>query len=364
MDEISEAKAGTIFQGLQVTSRCGADSRAAECPRYARWSASFLNDPRDVVLVALMIQCTLAIMCGVGLWLSRLPMLVVAPFYWVGLSLCVLDRFTLMLHCTSHRALFRSKYRVLNLFIPWVLGPFFGQTPDTYFAHHIGMHHSEENLHADLSSTIAFQRDRFGHWLHYFARFMFRGVFDLLSYFSKRKRQKLLRRVLLGEGIYWSLMLVLTIARPAATLVVFIAPLLFMRTLMMIGNWAQHAFVCSDQPHNPYRASIVCVNTRYNRRCFNDGYHIVHHLKPRCHWTEHPDEFERDLTRYGEQDAIVFEGIDFFQVWLYLMLKRWELLARRFVQLPGAPQRSTAEVVAFLRSRTRPIAGNLVTAST
>jgi hypothetical protein len=106
------------------------------------------------------------------------------------------------------------------------------------------------------------------------------------------------------------------------------------------------------------------ANTRYNRCCFNDGYHTVHDLKPRCHWTEHPDEFERDLTRYGEQDVIVFEGIDFFQVWLSLMSKGWKLLARRFVQFPGAPQRSMEAVLAFLRSGARPITGSLVTAST
>ena len=30
----------------------------------------------------------------------------------------------------------------------------FGQSPGTYYAHHIGMHHPEENLEADASTTI------------------------------------------------------------------------------------------------------------------------------------------------------------------------------------------------------------------
>jgi fatty acid desaturase len=363
MTESPDSRAPRRLPAGVAAELSGDDPRSARCPPYARWGALLLNDSRDVVFVGLMIECSVAGACGVALWLSHVPMLLAGPLYWAALFLWVFDRFTLMLHCTSHRALFRRRYRVLNHFIPWLLGPFFGQTPNTYFAHHIGMHHREENLGGDLSATVSFHRDRFGDWLRYYSRFMFLGLFDLLSYFSKRNRNKLTRRVLFGEGVYWLLMLVLAIARPQATFVVFLGPLLFVRTLMMIGNWGQHAFVCSEEPANAYRASIVCVNTRYNRRCFNDGYHVLHHLQPRCHWTEHPSEFERDLHSYGEHDAVVFEGLDFFQVWLCLMFKRWQVLARHFVRLPGAPLRSSEEVVIFLRGRVLPIPVQMSTTS-
>jgi fatty acid desaturase len=102
------------------------------------------------------------------------------------------------------------------------------------------------------------------------------------------------------------------------------------------------------------RASITCVGTRYNRRCFNDGYHAVHHVVPRCHWTEHPAEFERNIAEYVKNDAIVLEGVDFFQVWFLLMTGNWTRLARAFVRLPGASARTDAEVIAFLRSRVIP----------
>jgi fatty acid desaturase len=327
------------------------DPRSSPTPIYARWGAALLNDSRDVAFVGLMIECAIACSCGVLLWLSHLPMLIVGPVYWAALFGWVFDRFTLMLHCTSHRPLFRRPYRALNYVIPWLLGPFFGQTPNTYFAHHIAMHHREENLAQDLSTTISFRRDRLRDWFHYYSRFMFLGLFDLAAYLRDRRRFKVLKSVLIGEGCYWSAMLLLGILRPAATFVVFFGPLLFIRTLMMIGNWGQHAFVCPEQPDNAYRASIVCVNTRYNRRCFNDGYHILHHLQPRCHWSDHAREFERDLVTYGQNDAIVFDGLDFFQVWLCLMLRRWQILARHFVQLPGAPARSTDEIIVLLRAR-------------
>jgi fatty acid desaturase len=151
-------------------------------------------------------------------------------------------------------------------------------------------------------------------------------------------------------------MVVLLVVNPAATFVVFLLPLLVMRTMMMAGNWAQHAFLSQEQPENPLGASITCVGTRYNRRCFNDGYHAVHHVVPRCHWTEHPAEFERNIAEYARNDAVVLEGVDFFQVWFLLMTGNWARLARAFVRLPGAPARTDAEVVAFLRGRVGPFA--------
>ena len=219
-----------------------------------------------------------------------------------------------------------------------ILGPFFGQTPETYFAHHMGMHHVEGNLEADLSSTMRFQRDSFVHWLRYFGRFLVFGLIELVSYHHNRGNKKLARRALVGELSFYLLVLVLSFVDWRATLVVFIAPLVMVRALMMAGNWGQHAFIAADDPGNDFRSSITCINTRYNRRCFNDGYHIIHHLKPRLHYTEMDVEFEDNRALYGEQDAIVFDGVDFFQVWLYLMLGRKDWLARRFVRLPGAPR--------------------------
>jgi len=63
----------------------------------------------------------------------------------------------------------------MNHYIPAILGPFLRQSPFTYFGHHLGMHHPENNLREDLSSTMRFQRDRLDHWLRYFLRFFFLG---------------------------------------------------------------------------------------------------------------------------------------------------------------------------------------------
>ena len=331
------------------------DPRVEPVPRFLSPVARLLNDPRDLVFVWLALRCLMLAAVGVALFFVRLPWQFTLPAYWLLLFGALVDRFTLMLHCTSHRPLFNKRARFLNHVIPWLIGPFFGQTPNSYFAHHLGMHHREENLPADLSSTMRFRRDRLDHWLRYYLRFLCFGLFELEIYFYRQKQWKLFKRVLVGETTYWLALAALAWVRPIPTLTVFFGPLLAIRTLMMMGNWAQHSFIRAGTPENPYHSSITCINTRYNRRCFNDGYHILHHVKPACHWTEHPSEFERALPEYGRQDALVFEGIDYFGIWTSLMLRRWSHLARHTVRLEGAPERSPEQVIALLKERVLPI---------
>jgi fatty acid desaturase len=158
-------------------------------------------------------------------------------------------------------------------------------------------------------------------------------------------------RVAVGELLFYVALVGLSLLNWRATLVVFALPFLISRFGMMAGNWAQHAFIDAESPANNYRNSITCINSTYNRRCFNDGYHIGHHLKATRHWTEMPEDFERNLGTYEAEGALVFSGVDYFHVWAALMLRRYDWLARRLVPL-GDESRPQAELVALLRSRT------------
>ncbi|RYZ44924.1 MAG: fatty acid desaturase, partial [Sphingobacteriales bacterium] len=105
------------------------------------------------------------------------------------------------------------------------------------------------------------------------------------------------------------------------------------------------------------------INTKYNVKCWNDGYHISHHEKQTMHWTEHPVYFQQTLPRYIANDAIVFDGIHFLHVYFWLMTKRYDLLAKHFVNI-GDRYSSDEEVIAFLKSRTRKISfGNAMPAT-
>jgi len=313
---------------------------------------NLIHDERDLPFVHLILQCAAVALLGIGLFfVEGVYFWPLAVAWWAVWGLGVLDRFILMLHCTSHRVLFKKSW--MKHIIPWAIGPFFGQTPQSYLVHHIGMHHIEDNLKADLSSTMRYQRDSLAGWLHYWLSFLFTGLPRLAAYHYRRPSKKMFWRLVAGEGAFWATVAVLAYVDWRATLVVFVGPVLFVRTLMMAGNWGQHAFIDAENPADQYRASITCINTRYNKRCFNDGYHILHHVKPRTHFTEYPVEFEAMRAEYGRRDSIVFDGLDFFEVWALLMLGRKDVLARRFVRLPGAPNRTDEEVIALFDARLR-----------
>jgi hypothetical protein len=124
--------------------------------------------------------------------------------------------------------------------------------------------------------------------------------------------------------------------------------------MMMMGNWGQHAFIDAKQPGNSYVNSITCINSGYNQRCFNDGYHIGHHVKANRHWAELPGDFIANTERYAKEGCVVFYGLDFFIVSLLLFTKQYGFLAKRFVRLPG-DERTDLEVIAFLKRRTKQI---------
>ena len=65
-----------------------------------------------------------------------------------------------------------------------------------------------------------------------------------------------------------------------------------------------------------------------------------------------PKYFAENKDKYAVENVIVFEGLDYQQIWGLLMLKRYDKLAKHFVNL-GNRFKTENEVIAFLKSRTR-----------
>lgn len=269
--------------------------------------------------------------------------------------------FGLMLHCVSHRPLFKKEYNWLNHYLPWVVSPFFGQTPETYFSHHIGMHHAENNQENDRSSTMFYQRDSLRNFLKYLANFLFFGIFTLADYFRQKNRRALLHRTLIGEASFYVLCIGLCFVRWQAVVAVFVLPFVITRIIQMLGNWTQHAFLDANDPGNHFKNSITCINIKYNHKCWNDGYHASHHFRPALHWTEHPAFFLKNQNKFAENKAIVFENLDFLGVFYCLMRKRYDRLARHFVNVQDTFA-NDAEVIALLKERTRRVPKNVALA--
>ncbi|WP_299249372.1 fatty acid desaturase [uncultured Cytophaga sp.] len=323
-----------------------------------RFYISLIRDERDLPFVKLTVTILLTMIpLGIFLYVPGVPTWLwwtVATVYFFLNNLYFKGPFGLMLHCTCHIKLYKFKYDKLNLVLPWFVGLFFGQTPETYFSHHIGMHHIENNLEEDESSTMAYQRDSFRDFLKYFGSFMYRGLLDVSMYFSRKNREKLMVKIIRGEVLYFIMCVGLCFLNWPATLVVFILPLIISRFIMMLGNWTQHSFIDAADPGNHYKNSITCINTKYNKKCWNDGYHISHHVKPTMHWTEHPNHFLDNLPKYNTNNSIVFDGIGFLEVFIYLMRKRYDKLEYHFVNINNQ-YASGDEVIALMKLRTKKI---------
>jgi fatty acid desaturase len=323
-----------------------------------RFFISLIHDKKDLPFIYVTLK--------ISLTLVPVGVLLFMPFIqgWIWWMLAVLyfyinnfvfkGSFGLMLHCTSHRIFFKKKYNAFNYYLPWFLGLFFGQTPETYYSHHIWMHHPENNLKEDKSSTMHFQRDSFRSFMAYFLEFFFIGMIELISYFKKKNRKNLIIKCMVGEFFFLFLCIGLSFISFKATFMVFILPFLISRFIMMVGNWTQHAFVCPTDPGNAYKNSITCVNVKYNHKCWNDGYHITHHLKPGMHWTQHPVEFMNTIAHYKENKSIVFQGIGFLGIFILLMKKDYERLAEKVVNIQQTFA-SNQDLIALMKERTQRI---------
>ena len=118
--------------------------------RYEKFWLKYINDKRDLPFIHLLTAIHIFVipaaiilytplLQGWYWWLLYIPYFYVSQMYFKG-------RFGLMLHCISHRKLFKKGYTWLYNYVIWFVCPFFGHTPETYFAHHMGMHHVENNM--------------------------------------------------------------------------------------------------------------------------------------------------------------------------------------------------------------------------
>jgi fatty acid desaturase len=119
----------------------------------------------------------------------------------------------------------------------------------------------------------------------------------------------------------------------------------------MLGNFSQHSFVDFDDPGNNYKNSINCINHPYNKKCWNDGYHIDHHNKPALHWTLYPVHFQENLDEFAKHKAFVFENLDFLRIWILLMRNDYKKLASHLVNINGAFE-SEEEAITLMKKRT------------
>jgi len=142
--------------------------------------------------------------------------------------------------------------------------------------------------------------------------------------------------------------------KPVPTLWAFVIPYIMSSFLLMFGNWSQHIFVDPTRPENDYTLTYNCVAHKDNQQTFNDGYHVIHHLNSRLHWSEMPQKFIDTIDQHGREGALTFKGIGFFEVGAGCMLGQLGWLADHVVPNNSKPM-SKEQLVAMFKERLKPV---------
>lgn len=362
---------------------------------------------------------------GTGFEFTSFHLRCLGVFYLVFLFLFFTERFILFLHFSSHRRIFVSNDvaggkggnkilgvigGMLNKFALYFLCPFFGIPPGLYYLHHVVMHHSENNHKMDVSETESYDRSRnITGVIPYMLRFSLGLSIELPLYALKSKRFTWFLTMLFWFplyifGIYFfytdsevlpeislsrggiTIPKIVGLGYPIATTFVFLMTHFLALIAMSFGNFNQHVFVNPDCPGSNYGLAYNCLNHPTNQTTFLDGYHIIHHLYPRLHWSEMPQKFVDTLEEHrgdiltkkklgqqackSEKDrlaglrsiALTFRNSHFMEVGVDVVLGRYEKLAREhFVWIDGPPKGkkfnpdeyvpTVAEVAAELKRR-------------
>ena len=133
-----------------------------------------LKDPRDLLGARLMMRLGIAApLAAALLFVPGVRSVWTVGAYYL-LIFGMMDSYILGMHMHYHRNWFKNKK--VNGIMPNFVGFFFGQTLLTYWAHHLAMHHPEDNDMTDLSTTQPFQRDSLAHLLFYQLSFVTIGI--------------------------------------------------------------------------------------------------------------------------------------------------------------------------------------------
>lgn len=295
-----------------------------------------MRDERDLPSVYLQLNILMILVPAAGcvylayIFASSTVAHAVGLAYFLLLATQFEERYILMLHYSAHRKVYKDEYSFLNDLISWISPPLFGFPGGVYHLHHVIMHHIENNHGFDISATEPYRRDSLPHFLLYWLRFTLLVWLEVPLYGLKTQRYSWAGTVCVSI-LGWAFSIAFLAQRVSfgATMWIFVVTYFFTMFALAFGNWSQHMFVDPKRPDSNYGLTYNCIDTWQNQTTFNDGYHVVHHLAARLHWTELPDYFHKNLDKFAENGAITFRKIHFFDVGILVMTGQLRKLAER-----------------------------------
>ena len=322
-----------------------------------------ISRSEDLSLFLVFLECfAFVVIPAISMIACRTSKVSIVLTWFVLTRVFYFQRFMLALHYHSHRKIFPRGIigRIANAVPTLIIAPMFGIPSGIYWFHHCAMHHVHGNRKGmDLSSTENYQRDSFNAFVKYWLRFALFAPIELPINIRKYRGLKDGFMCFMCSLVTFSFYLYLrwNVSRVCANWILAY-PYILATLALMFGNWSQHVFVCPLNPRNDFKSTYTCINSFENQKTFDDGYHVQHHLDSRLHWTKFAVNFctKQSLEKHAKEDALVFDGLHFFDVGLCVMLGRFSYLAERLVVLDAQKKKRTKEeIIEELRRRCEPV---------
>ncbi len=259
-----------------------------------------------------------------------------------------------LVHKEGHdtRGIFKEPYTFLNNAFGWFIGPFYGHVPETYPLGHQRIHHKYDNGPGDVTFTYDLDRSDPAQWLKYLRRFsLYWTGFSIVGYFIQNKQWVPARRMATGMLVYYGLIAIITILNPWFGFMYLILPHMSGIIYLAALNYIWHTFCDPADPDNPYINSVTILNGHYN--VFNEDFHVTHHHHPQMHWTKMANDYYIHEEKYRANMASVFTDTQEFEMFVWLMMGKFDLMAEHYVDLTGTL--SQEDKIALLKYRMQPV---------
>lgn len=257
-----------------------------------------------------------------------------------------------LLHKEGHdrNDMFKVGGPLLSHICQWFIGPFYGQVPYSYYVAHNKIHHRYDNGLDDVHTNLDLDRTRPLSLVIYTPRFfLYWAGLSPLAFFLHKREYRLAREMAAGMLYYYALIALALSYDWAFGLAFAVFPLMESVIFFSAISYLWHAFVDPADPDNQYVNSITILNGRDN--IWNEDYHVVHHTAPRVHWTDYPKHYQEHIEEYKRSRASIFRDTEEGEMLVWMIGKRFDLLAKHFVDLEN--KMSEQEKLDLLLTRLR-----------
>jgi hypothetical protein len=238
-------------------------------------------------------------------------------------------------------------------YLRFFLNPVCSRIPHFYRAHHVYMHHVENNGVDDLQTTVFRDRTSFFDFCKHALLLAVSNSLgmDLYRYFSERHNGRERRSLVLGLTAWFAVLGQIALMNPAAAVVILVIH--FAGAVPgAVNTYVWHGLVDLDDTENVYKNSVNSV--------MNDGrlaigsLHLRHHLKGGEHWTRQFAMTEEDRKNCERHHAVLFLPFQANVLLKAFWTRRFDVIAQRMVRFDEQAG-SADDAIALIRARTRPL---------